>query len=372
MFSALEDFHGYPKLVELLFSVLRGMAEEGVKAPQLSITDSEENTVPHKFTIVTSMQDVARIVKGLAAISIQDEDRNNGPFEGTFPEEPWKDEMESRKPDSLDPENEQAEDEPPQQKEPEPPAPKTFSILLKISELTQHYLTSSSPSLRTSLLSLLNTTIPALAKHENSFLPLINTLWPVLLPRLEDPEAYVVSNALEIMSVMCQYAGDFMKSRIEQIWDDLKALYRRTYRSTTKPMRGNATNRIGAGSLRLHHDNGEIALTSAPGVHASGKEHYVDAPTRLIWDSLIRLLSYISAHVTVREELFDDIVAMLEPVLDREDVANALEVRNSDAVWLCRLRKGRQPLDSRAVKTAPSAPSTGQPHWIFVPLDIRS
>ncbi len=51
------------------------------------------------------------------------------------------------------------------------PAPKTYSLLLKIAELSQYYLSSSSLQLRIMILSLLKTAIPSLSLHEDSFLP---------------------------------------------------------------------------------------------------------------------------------------------------------------------------------------------------------
>ena len=62
--------------------------------------------------------------------------------------------------------------------------------------LTQHYLTSPTPTLRKSLLDLVGTVSPALAGDENAFLPLVNTLWPVVVSRLYDGEGYVVVAAV--------------------------------------------------------------------------------------------------------------------------------------------------------------------------------
>ncbi|KAH0373160.1 ARM repeat-containing protein, partial [Aureobasidium melanogenum] len=175
IFAALEDYHGYTTLVELLFAVLRTMAEEGVKSPMLSITNGSETANKDSSRWKpTDLKDLIEVIKNL-----------------------------SQKPDNvlnsptrlLDSDNDAPEDQldslEPEESTPPPPAPKTYSLLLKITQLTQHYLSSSSPSLRTSLFSLLTTTLPSLAKHENSFLPLVNTLWPEITSRLFDEEAYI-------------------------------------------------------------------------------------------------------------------------------------------------------------------------------------
>lgn len=336
IFGALERYHGYPRLVELLFAVLKGMTEEGVKAPQLAITAAEDqSTKEQKRDEIAYMLEILETVKKQEAKALK---RDEELPKGSFPRQPWGDPKKSENEELTQDEDQPADDTP--SKEPPPPAPHIFTILLKISELTQHYLTSSSPSLRTSLLSLLHTTIPALAKHENSFLPLINTLWPVLVPRLEDPEAYVVANALDIVALMCEHAGNFMKSRIEAAWSLLKAIHRRTVKRTDNRFvksRGKPTSLLispTSTSLTKAHPIDDDLTLSRP-------ELYVDAPTRMIWDALVRLLCAVSQHVGVQEKYFDEILDMLDPVLGDANVRKALERRSPEAVWL-RLYKKSQ------------------------------
>ncbi|KAJ4355737.1 uncharacterized protein N0V89_003757 [Didymosphaeria variabile] len=86
IFGALERYHGYPSLVELLFSVLKGMAEEGVKAPQLAITSSavqkfEEPEIPD---ILQQLKDLERRTHEQAQ-ELEELPR------GAFPQRPWKD-----------------------------------------------------------------------------------------------------------------------------------------------------------------------------------------------------------------------------------------------------------------------------------------
>ncbi|KAF2277782.1 HEAT repeat protein-like protein [Westerdykella ornata] len=350
IFSALERYHGYPKLVELLFAVLKGMAEEGIKAPQLAV-EGPAQQLSH-FSKTESVADVVSALKKLKRQAQRDDEEHEKVME-SFPRRPWKETPHDAENEEHMEDTSQEDNQAVQQAEPQTPAPKTFDILLKISELTQHYLTSSSPTLRSSLLSLLNTTIPALAKHENSFLPLINTLWPVLLPRLGDPEAYVVSDALSIMSMMCIHAGDFMKSRIEGCWDELKSIHKRSMTSKTaqkstgkKTLISPSTKRESLTSDLLitqqaRDASGTDTIKSYTSLDTYQPEKYIDTPTRMIRESLIRLLCSIAQYVGVREDLFDDIVDMLDPVLQRQDVKEALEVRNPDAVWLRLLRKSR-------------------------------
>ncbi|KAF1917444.1 HEAT repeat protein-like protein [Ampelomyces quisqualis] len=375
IFDALERYHGYPKLTELLFAVLKGMVEEGVKAPLLAITQGDEDERSGTRTKTVTMADIIRAVKTLNQGTKKIEENINDPNE-PFPQEPWKKDATAPPASRDELQNEsQDQDQPPAEPEPAeppPPAPRIYDLLLRISELTQHYLTTSSPTLRTSLLSLLRTTIPALAKHENSFLPLIHTLWPVLLPRLEDPEAYVVSNALDILALMCEHAGDFMRSRIEDAWDIFVKVHGRTKQRSDG--RAGTQQTLLPKPLNL---SGVVTGMQKLAVHASTcpapafrPELYVDAPTRMIWNSLVALLCAIAGHVTLKNERFDHVLEILEPVMEREDVRSALEKCNADAVWLRMYLTGRNGLKENAAggdaaKAMDRIP-TGRTNWQFV------
>ncbi|KAF1830568.1 ARM repeat-containing protein [Decorospora gaudefroyi] len=330
IFDSLERYHGYPKLAELLFSVLKGMTEEGVKAPQLALTaDGEEKHGHHQKKAVT-MNDVIEALKKIDADTRKrdEEDKEQHASGEPFPQHPWADEKPPSNGAQNDPVNEEEDDHPPAPptEESPPPAPRTFTILLKISSLTQHYLTTASPHLRNSLLSLLRTTIPALAQHENSFLPLIHTLWPVLLPRLQDPEAYVVSSALTIITLLCEHAGDFMRTRIEDAWHSITRVYTRTKQpdNTASPSLHM--------SAALETSMAKLSTTSTTDLNRP--ELYIDAPTRMIWTSLVACLCSIARHVTLRDDRFEHVLDMLDPVLARADVSEALAHANADALWL--------------------------------------
>ncbi|KAF2270266.1 ARM repeat-containing protein [Lojkania enalia] len=366
IFSALERYHGYPKLVELLFSVLKGMTEEGVKAPQLLIPATRERTNMEENWKVTTVSEVAgKLGEMKQEAGKEDEDHVDKSFHHS-PRTEDADEC-SNEQSALEVEDSSLNNRT-QQTEIPPPIPKTFDILLRISESTQHYLTSASPSLRSSLLSLLHTTIPALARHENTFLPLINTLWPVLLPRLGDKEAFVISNALDIVALMCRYAGNFMKSRIEGSWEDFKAIYHRTI-NHTENSKGNRHKYQGLDTTCI---NDGISSSMVRSEH-SLTGPYVDAPTRMVADSLVALFSTIYEYVAVREETLDDIIDMLDPFFERLNVRKALESRNPDLVWLRRLRKGNlrvidmgaEPANIADISTVLNTMPSSKAHWSF-------
>ncbi|KAK6008772.1 hypothetical protein QM012_000675 [Aureobasidium pullulans] len=320
IFAALEDYHGYTTLVELLFAVLRTMAEEGVKSPMLSITNGSESS--SRDSSRWKPADLEQLIEVIKNLSQKPDDALDPPTR------------------LLDPEDDTADDQldAPEPTESTPPAPKTYNLLLKITQLTQHYLSSSSPSLRTSLFSLLNTTIPSLAKHENSFLPLVNTLWPEITSRLFDSEAYIVSGSLKIIAVMCEHAGSFMRTRIESLWPELLSLHKKLARE------------VNAAAVKLpsHHQtkssqNPAMTLSTTTQALDSG---YIDSSTKSVVKSLHGLLIAIVKFVEVDAERFDDVLRMLGPNVDQlpEETKKSLQEFNGDAVWLAMYRDKPWPL----------------------------
>ncbi|KAH8704566.1 armadillo-type protein [Phaeosphaeriaceae sp. PMI808] len=357
IFEALERYHGYSKLTELMFSVLKGLTEEGVKASQLALNQNRINEVN---TRILAMADVVKAVKQLDHYLHIRRAEDARQSDLSFPRKPWTTDtpIQNSSCGNDEPVRTMESDNP-------PPVPRIFDLLLRISQLTQHYLPTSSPSLRIALISLLRTTIPTLAKHQESFLPLINTLWPVLLPRLQDVEAYVVSNALDVVSLICDYAGDFMRSRIEDAWEIFRRLYRRTkYRSDCHI--GNEP--LSSTSLRLTGIETEInslSIDMVPLSNTGRPELYVDSPTRMVWDSFVALMCTIAARVTLSDEHFDEILQTLNPVLEQNGVLRSLNVCNADAVWLCLYKKYKHP--SSKVSTFVGQAPVGRRDWHFVP-----
>lgn len=320
IFAALEDYHGYTTLVELLFAVLRTMAEEGVKAPMLYLTNDAGTTKKDSRWTPTDLQQLLETIKGLSQKPVDVLDPPANLFD---PDE-----------DSASPSSDQLEASDPTP----PPTPKTYTLLLKITELTQHYLSSSSPSLRTSLFSLLNTTIPFLAKHENSFLPLINTLWPEVTSRLFDEEAFIVSGSLNVIAVMSQHAGSFMRTRVESLWPELVRLHKRVSRD----INASSSATMSKSSQQRQKSQQQQLSTTTRALQIS----YIDPSTRTLLQSLQNLLVTIVTYVEVDAEKFDDVLRMLGPVSSlSEDVRGALENYNADAVWLAGFREAERMLE---------------------------
>ncbi|RMZ16348.1 hypothetical protein D0862_01281 [Hortaea werneckii] len=349
IFAVLEGWHGYSMLVEVLFRVLRVVAEEGARAPQLDAIENGEKSkveavIKEKWRPM-NMADLASSLRERRAEESPERERRE-----KAPQRPWKgneevggETKENDSEDELDAAGRSTDDV-----DMPPPAPKTYGLLLKITELTQHFLPAASPSLRTSLLSLIRTSVPPISKHENSFLPLINTLWPEIVSRLDDSEPQVQASALDIIGVLCEHAGDFMRTRIIELWPGLAEVYRRTARdivSNSGPGKADDPKKRSSGREITSVTAGKSYTSTfdrALKTMYDSPTHYIDTSKRLVWDAFVEALTTVIKHVPLSPELFDDALEMLAPVLDsRPDTRKALEAENADAVWLLLMKRGR-------------------------------
>lgn len=285
IFGILDMYHGYPRLVEMMFKTLAAIVEEGAKAPSfLAIADGK--TPDHHKQQYEGL-DITTLAKDIAArrskrIKSSEEDEANTDENAMHPQRPWTLEAEGFKepqnPD-MDPTSNLTEegsesDEPfTEQRDPgdgEKPLNKTHTLLLHIIKSIPSHLSSPSPYLRRSLLSIIIQIFPVLAQNEDSFLPLINDLWPSVVSRISFPsassaregtssdntllrkedstsggfqdraelrsdelevreETYVITTACDALTVMCRTAGDFMATRVENEFPRWERLFRRAW-----------------------------------------------------------------------------------------------------------------------------------------------
>jgi len=165
--------------------------------------------------------------------------------------------------------------------------------------------------------------------------------------RLDDEEAHVQAAALEIVGVLCEEAGSFMRSRVVQLWPRLTEMYGKVrndivgtvHKDGQKRKHTPATHftasRNPAGDDHKAFDRALARLHSAP-------EDYTNTATRLQWEALLTCLTTIVRNVLLPPELFDDALKMLGPVLGRKEVREALDGMNGnrDAVWLAMVEMG--------------------------------
>ncbi|KAI9803283.1 MAG: hypothetical protein M1825_002074 [Sarcosagium campestre] len=321
MFSALENFHGYPKLVELLFSALQGIVEEGAAADPLAITMGETH-----LKSAVKPKTIADVIAELKAYDDRLEKRNDpnrGDSEDNtrFPHRAFKDE------DHVNAEaSPQSGEDPPQsntavEATPIPPT-KTYTLLLNIASLTQHYLTQPSAPLRLSLLHLLITAAPALSRSEDAFLPLVATLWPVLTARLYDDSAFVCVAAADAIGTICLCAGDFLSARVAAEWPAIQIMMTKTQRKILKTQQGRGR-----------------------GPHT---------PEKRLWDASVKMVARIVQSVRISDEIVDEVIALIgREILQTPDLRDALDRVAPDALWLAGFRwereDGGDPLRGREV-----------------------
>jgi TELO2-interacting protein 1 len=387
IFAALDNFHGYPRLVQLLFEVLSVVVDEAARDPALAITDGKEEPRHRKIAHRPSM--LEDILEDIRAHRRRRERREAGDDDydprQSAPQRPWNSKLDGpqeRKGDYDDEDGELKENEDAGSnqaiEEKEKPLSKPHNLLLSIARSAIPHLSSPSPSVRLTLLQLLTRVSPVLARDENSFLPLINDIWPAILPRLfsiesrntiaegqePDDPVYVNVAAADTISAICGGAGDFMSSRIEDIFPRLEKLYTKVWAEVEKD-RERMTQHRGPTS-RLAIDNNQnsedgnlkgtvdlqivkqspitsqdkiLTPASAPGQSTSSSSTSPRTSTTLLHNALASLLTTIIAHVRITDDIGDRILALLAPIMDdpgREEVRDALEIWNADAVWALR------------------------------------
>ncbi|KAK0722808.1 armadillo-type protein [Lasiosphaeria miniovina] len=412
IFAALDNYHGYPVFVESLFSVLSEVVTQGVKSDMLLLEDMAATTVDHRKRkpesagIPGTLDALEKRAKKIRKRREEDQEDDTG-ARRSYPKEAWGPDKSKAKSllDSLEAANNGEEEEGQEQssseaEKPKPPNTPTYSLLTRVLSLTQHYLTSPTPTLRKSLLDLVATVSPALAPDENAFLPLVHTVWPVVISRLHDPEPFVAIAACRALAALCSAAGDFLASRFKTEWSDglykwfvntrdqaAKArggtagghtgskgkaatgpsLPRHLALSSASNGNSNGTSAILIPSRSLTAETGEamadaqqlmrgslisvigskptptpsmsLSLSSSPGAAALGRF----AQASQIWDAAVGLLGAIVAHVRLDDDMFDDMLDLVADVVSRPQhagVREALEAVNADAVWLAMYERG--------------------------------
>ncbi|KAJ5702360.1 Armadillo-like helical [Penicillium malachiteum] len=370
IFGIIDMYHGYPKLVELLFKCLAAIVEAGSRKQSLLTIDDGRENGPHdhrksqpKHLLISALAaDLANRKSKRAKHEEEDVD-----IDGKIPhpKKPWSQTYEkpAPEPESIEELLNKAEsDEPlPPPKEPEDaekPLSKTHSLLLHIVKSIPSHLSSPSPYLRRSLLTILIDILPTLSQNENSFLPLINDLWPSVASRIIFPsslssessskslipqssnsarstpqpdtqsfqeETYVITAACQTIEAMCQGAGDFMASRIEPEFLRWECLYQRVWSKVRQEAEASNERRARqqreakkssqSSSLIQSMDDDasvsatELSITSAlaisPLASSSGSRAFT--PHHALWRALLSLFLTILTRVRLPLETGDRI-----------------------------------------------------------------
>ena len=401
IFAALDNYHGYPALVEGLFSALREIVDQGAKAETLLLVEGEESSrVDHrkKRAPQITMEDVQKEIeeREVKRQRREEEDKKiDEQIKKGHPKMPWaelgKEETGRRITKLLD-DSEQPEEgstsgqdeketgndavapEGDAEEEVKKEKSSAYKTLTRISKLAQHYLTFPSPTLRKQLLGLVATAASALASDPDMFLPLVNEIWPVTVARLYDSEGFVTIAACETLSALCVNAGDFLTSRFKTEWKN--GMHKWCLNAKEQASKSTGKRGTGTGGLITTIDSSNTGILVPLGdgkVLEPKKDSPEDAATQLeisgglgsyalavkVWDAVVDLLVAIVGHVSIPDDMFDDILELLADLVHkRPDVKEVLDVVNADAVWLALYERGE-------VEWKPTPQIEG---WEFVPM----
>lgn len=347
VFGILDLYHGYPKLVETMFKTLAAVVEEGAKKPALltiddgkkgGLHDTRKSQYQH-LSISSIAADIANRKKRRLQHDQEDQILSH-------PRKPWSETYEKPPPEpSIEELLDQAEsDEPlPPPKEPddaEKPLSKTHTLLLHIVKSIPSHLTSPSPYLRRSLLAILIDIIPALSQNENSFLPLINDLWPTVASRIIFPssmetssskslitsgtepntttdfqeETYVTVTACEAIEAMCNGAGDFMATRVETDFPRWDRLYRRVWEKVRFDAEVANERRAKSQAASGSSDPAstlQVAFSSLLALSHSTPGSKFFTPHHRLWRALVSLFLTVLSHVRLPLAIGDRICEIL-------------------------------------------------------------
>lgn len=385
IFAALDNYHGYTLFVENLFSVLAEIVVQGSKSNILLIEDASRPKLDHrkKRPEPVPLQAIEEFLERRQARKRRrDVGDDSEQLEIHHPKKPWKESETDETKEGEDGEGSDDDDEPSQEVEKKPLSKTpTFTLLTRITDLTQHYLTSPTPALRKSLLDLLAIVCPALSPEEDAFLPLVNAIWPVLLARLYDSEPFVATAACRALAALFASAGDFLNSRVKtEWWDGLgkwcaktKTNYQNRSRKTGGGNNGSSSSfgtaagtikfpirtTTAAGELGNNSSSSPSSLFNLRG-SASAKDRDNQASSSValstplsqtttgisgftqvaqVWSAVQDLLVALVSFVRIEDTIFEQILDLLLESLVSSSASvvgarEALEAVNADAVWL--------------------------------------
>ena len=390
IFGILDLYHGYPKLVEMMFKTLAAVVEEGAKKPSLLTIDDGKNSSHDARKSQYQHLSISSIATDITNRKLKRSRHDEEDQVISHPKKPWSETYEKPPPEPSIEEllNQADSDEPlPPPKEPddtEKPLSKTHSLLLHIVKSIPSHLTSPSPYLRRSLLSILIDILPALSKNETSFLPLINDLWPAVASRIIFPsssdskslissssskqpqpdyqeETFVTVTACEAIEAMCKGAGDFMATRVETDFPRWERLYQRVWAK----VRNDAEAAKRRAKSTVHGDHAEstlqIALSSSLALSPSTPGSKFFTSHHRLWRALVSLFLTVLTHVRLPVEIGDRICEALSGWIvlfvgaeyyfltgraeglggvgvDVEDAIRGMESWNEDLTWFVFMR----------------------------------
>lgn len=321
-FDRLDEFHGYTVIVEglmeVLLEVVRVVETEMDILPVLAKPDKYAAPPPEGSDVVPDSKRMEMLLEWL-------QHRNDPPpvDEENYGPAP-REALGKGKAKEMSSEEEEQEKRKLREVEDvlaDPPATATQALVSQIIARSLYFLTHGSPPIRSRVLSLLTRSVPVLAAHESSLLPVVNKAWPFIVNRLGDSETYVVSAAAGLIEALVTRHGAFMTSRV---WDDVWPRFRTMLSNLDAADAQSALSRrsglpVGTESAYTHSHRLYRAMLHTMSAAVRGG---VQTQDRRTWDVLLAFRRFLhsGAHPELQEAACSLYVAF--------------GVKNPDAVWL--------------------------------------
>lgn len=308
-FDRLDDFHGYPVIVEGLMEVLREVVNAIEREPEEVRREGDEGLQGAEKKGLGGFEEWFRLRNEL----LEKDDTDYGPA----PRKAWG----PPKPDPNASPEDESEDSPAVTKDvdSEPTPTPTQSLTHQIVSRSLYFLTHPSPSIRALILSLLSSSVPVLP--DPSLLPFIHKAWPFIINRLTDSEPYVISASASLIESFALHAGDFMSKRI---WDDVWPRFQALLAKLDAADAASALARrdlggVGTESAYTHSHRLYRAMMGTMRAAMSGKGRVRDESA---WEVILAFRRFL--HVHAHEELQGC----------ARELYVAIGRNNADAVWL--------------------------------------
>ncbi|BFZ53083.1 hypothetical protein PYCC9005_000106 [Savitreella phatthalungensis] len=175
----------------------------------------------------------------------------------------------------------------------EKPMDPSFKMVLRIAEKAQLFLSYGDYQILQNVMRLLADAIPVIATDENKYLPLVHLYWPQVVKRSDSDNPFLAAAAFGLMSKTVDFAGSFMRMRIE---DDVLPRLEDVVRPQ-KDKRGNYIKR---------------------------QRHWEGAGRREVAGAIEKLLKSVYENAGLRDERLDRAVRLIEDLAPRSKILSRL------------------------------------------------
>lgn len=287
MFILIEEYQGYDELSYGVFNVFNALVSQVsfkyLPEIKLAIESGKYDTMAHRppkllhFTSLEEAQDYL----------------SRKPDFSDILEEPSTDQHDDSEAAEENTKTEQDED-----KWVSPVPKSSYTVVKHIVEHADRYMTHNEPGFINVLLQLVENCVPIMASQTEEFLPLVHQIWPALVFHLNEENVTAVERTLACIASLCQYAKEFMTSRVSDLWPQISRLL---------PPRAS----LGPKFSRAQR----------------------------IFDALVPTVVAILDYCPLPPQMFDTMLLEFSPYLSESpNLRNAFERINADAVWLELLR----------------------------------